>query len=135
MVGILVSFWDALFSGAMLVSGSVIITQKNKCQQTTTSFNRMCQHMSTYFQHVPRHLQSPSSSIPNLDPLKPEVFPDWKKLGGIRSWRSGAVYKGTMFVFIFKNHHIMAGQPTPPGHVPPPEIAGLIKGLLTIGFP
>ena len=27
-------------------------------------------------------------------------------------------------------------QPTPPpGHVPPPEIAGLIKGLLTIGFP
>ena len=23
----------------------------------------------------------------------------------------------------------------PPGHVPPPEIAGLIKGLLTIGFP
>ena len=29
---------------------------------------------------------------------------------------------------------IMAGQPTPP-NVPPPEIAGLIKGLLTIGFP
>ena len=30
----------------------------------------------------------------------------------------------------------MAGQPTPPGpRTPPPEIAGLIKGLLTIGFP
>ena len=30
---------------------------------------------------------------------------------------------------------IMAGQRTPPGHVPPPEMAGLIKGLLTIDFP
>ena len=29
---------------------------------------------------------------------------------------------------------IMAGQPTPPPNVPPPEIAGLIKGLLTNGF-
>ncbi len=29
----------------------------------------------------------------------------------------------------------MAGQPTPPGPRTPPEIAGLIKGLLTIGFP
>ena len=29
----------------------------------------------------------------------------------------------------------MAGQPTPPGHVPLPEIAGLIEPLLTIGFP
>ena len=30
---------------------------------------------------------------------------------------------------------IMASQPGPrPGHVHPPEIAGLIKGLLTIGF-
>ena len=28
MVGILVSFWDGLFSGAMLVSGSVIITSQ-----------------------------------------------------------------------------------------------------------
>ena len=29
----------------------------------------------------------------------------------------------------------LVNQP-PPGHVPPPpEIAGLIKGLLTIGFP
>ena len=31
---------------------------------------------------------------------------------------------------------LMASQPSPPpGHVPPPEIAGLIKGLLTVGFP
>ena len=29
----------------------------------------------------------------------------------------------------------MTGQPAPPDHVPPAEIAGLIKGLLTIGFP
>ena len=30
---------------------------------------------------------------------------------------------------------IMATQPTPPRATYPPEIAGLIKGLLTIGFP
>ena len=29
----------------------------------------------------------------------------------------------------------MAGQPTPPLTYPPPEIAGLIKGVLTISFP
>ena len=33
-----------------------------------------------------------------------------------------------------KKEGFMAGQPTPP-NVPPPEIAGLIKGLLTVGFP
>ena len=38
-------------------------------------------------------------------------------------------------VFMLHRSEIMAGQPTPPDHVPPPEIAGLIKGLLTIGFP
>ena len=29
----------------------------------------------------------------------------------------------------------MAGQPTPPNIYTPSEIAGIIKGFLTIGFP
>ena len=34
----------------------------------------------------------------------------------------------------FRYMYLMAHQPTPP-NVPPPEIAGLIKGILTICFP
>ncbi len=40
------------------------------------------------------------------------------------------ISQGVIFVVL----SFMAGQPTPP-NVPPPEIAGLIKGLLTIDFP
>ena len=29
----------------------------------------------------------------------------------------------------------MTGQPTPPGHVPPPEIRPYNQGVLTVGFP
>ena len=29
----------------------------------------------------------------------------------------------------------MAGQPTPPPHVPPPRNKALLRRLLTIGFP
>ena len=41
MVGILVSFWDGLFSGAMLVSGSVYTkgTVRAKTHQTRSSEN------------------------------------------------------------------------------------------------
>ena len=51
------------------------------------------------------------------------------------SWSRISSEPSTLWSRSFMEAIIMGNQPTPPGHVPPPEIAGLIKGLLTIGFP
>ena len=58
------------------------------------------------------------------------VVPDiYKPLMMCNANRSSSKVKQELVGCPGQEVRIMAGQPTPPGHVPSPEIAGLIKGL------
>ena len=69
------------------------------------------------------------TSIFEGQPPKTRPFPSNKNSRAI--WVPGIYYRlsGNMF------HSWRSSTYPPPGPRTPPEIAGLIKGLLTIGFP